>query len=78
MYVKCTLVWAKQDLWGLGAVIVYTVASFPFAKMLPPLGDHFVKIEKILKGNLNSISSPSASLKIYIMGITLLGVVNKQ
>ena len=44
------------------------------------------KVEKILKGSLDSISSPSLSVKIQIMGgkvclrckgKTLLGVVNK-
>jgi len=44
------------------------------------------KVEKILKGSLNSIPSPSTSLKIQIMGgkiflrckdKTLLGAVNK-
>ena len=44
------------------------------------------KVEKILKGSLDSIPSPSASVKIQIMGgkvclrckgKTLLGVVNK-
>ena len=44
------------------------------------------KVEKILKGSLDSISSPSPSVKIQIMGgkvclrckgKTLLGVVNK-
>jgi hypothetical protein len=44
------------------------------------------KVEKILKGRLDSISSPSFSVKIQIMGgkvclackgKTLLGVVNK-
>ena len=43
-------------------------------------------VEKILKGSLNSFSSPSPSLKIQIMGgkvclrckgKTLLGIVNK-
>ena len=45
------------------------------------------KIEKILKGSLDSISSPSPSVKIQIMGgkvclrhkgKTLLGIVNKR
>ena len=44
------------------------------------------KVEKILKGSLDSISSPSLSVKIQIMGgkvclrckgKTLLGIVNK-
>ena len=46
----------------------------------------FIKLEKILKGSLHSIPSPSPSVKIQIMGRkvcfrcngkTLLGVVNK-
>ena len=46
----------------------------------------FFKVEKILKGSLDSIPSPSTSVKIQIMGgkvclrckgKTLLGVVNK-
>ena len=45
-----------------------------------------VKVEKIVKGSLDSIPSPSPSLKIQIMGVKvclrckgkkLLGVVNK-
>ena len=45
------------------------------------------KVEKILKGSLDSIPSPSLSVKIQIMGgkvclrckcKTLLGLVNKQ
>ena len=45
-----------------------------------------IKVEKILKGSMDSIPSPSRSLKIQIMGgkvclrckgKTLLGVVNK-
>ena len=51
-------------------------------------GNKIFKVEKILKGSLNSIPSPSPSpsLKIQIMGVkvclrfkgkTLLGVVNK-
>ena len=45
------------------------------------------KVEKILKGSLDSISSPSSSVKIQIMGEkvclrfkgkTLLGIVNKS
>ena len=48
--------------------------------------DFFVKAEKMLKGRLDSIQSPSPSVKIQIMGgkvclrckgKTLLGVVNK-
>ena len=47
---------------------------------------HLCKVEKILKGSLDSIQSPSPSMKIQIMvgkvclrhkGKTLLGVVNK-
>ena len=47
---------------------------------------HLGKVEKILKGNLISIPSPSPSVKIQIMGgkvclmckgKTLLGIVNK-
>ena len=47
---------------------------------------HLCKVEKILKGSLDSIPSPSPSVKIQIMGRkvcltckgkTLLGVVNK-
>ena len=46
----------------------------------------YVKIEKILKGSLDSIPSPSPTVKIQIMGgkvclrcegKTLLGIVNK-
>ena len=46
----------------------------------------FRKVKKILKGSLDSISSPSPSVKIQIMGgkvclrckgKTLLGIVNK-
>ena len=46
----------------------------------------YSKVEKILKGSLDSITSPSPSVKIQIMdgkvrlrckGKTLLGVVNK-
>ena len=46
-----------------------------------------LKVEKILKGSLDSIPSPSPSVKIQIMGgkvcfrckgKTLLGVVNKH
>jgi hypothetical protein len=49
------------------------------------LSDHS-KVEKILKGSLNAITSPSPSVKIQILGgkvclsrksKTLLGVVNK-
>ena len=45
-----------------------------------------IKVEKILKGNLDSILSPSPSMKIQVMGgkicfrykgETLMGVVNK-
>jgi hypothetical protein len=39
-----------------------------------------LKVEKILKGSLDSIPSPSPSVKIQIMrrkGKTLLGIVNK-
>ena len=48
--------------------------------------NHLVKVEKILKGSLDLIPSPSPSVKIQIMGRkvcfrckgkTLLGVVNK-
>ena len=48
--------------------------------------DVLVKVEKILKGSLDSIPSPLSSVKIQIMGgkvclrckgITLLGVVNE-
>ena len=39
----CKLGWAKQDLWGLEAESKSFVASFPFAKMILPLGDHFGK-----------------------------------
>ena len=36
------------------------------------------KVENILKGSLDSIPSPSSSVKIQIMGgKTLLGIVNK-
>ena len=47
---------------------------------------NFFKVEKILKGSLDSITSPSPSVKTQIMGgkiclrykgKTLLGVVNK-
>ena len=62
---------------------------------MPSLGLHdthmpaeaiFRKVEKILKGSLDSIPSPSPSVKVQIMGgkvslrckgKTLLGVVNK-
>ena len=33
-----------------------------------PLFDNCVKVEKILKGSLDSIPSPSPSVKIQIMG----------
>ena len=33
----------KQDLWGLGAESKCIVASYPFAKMIFPLGDYFGK-----------------------------------
>ena len=33
----CILGLAKQDLWGLGAESQCFVASFPFAKMIPPI-----------------------------------------
>jgi hypothetical protein len=45
-----------------------------------------IKVEKILKGSLDSIPSPSPSVKIQIIGVkfcskckgkTLLGIVNK-
>jgi hypothetical protein len=48
--------------------------------------DWYIKVEKILKGRLDSIPSPSPSVKIQIMGgkvclrckgKTMLGVVNK-
>ena len=48
---------------------------------------HNIKVEKILKGSLDSISSPLPSVKIQIMGgkdclrlkgKTLLGIVNKR
>ena len=46
--------------------------------------DELVKVEKILKGSLDSIPSPLSSVKIQIMGgkvcskgKTLLGIVNK-
>ena len=51
-----------------------------------PTGKIFFKVEKILKGSLDSIPSPSPSVKIQIMGgkvslrykgKTLLGIVNK-
>ena len=42
----------------------------------------FLKVEKIFKGSLDSIPSPSPSVKIQVMGLSckgkiLLGVVNK-
>ena len=35
---------AKWDLWGLGAESWFVVASYAFAKMVPPLEDHFEKM----------------------------------
>ena len=56
--------------------------------LIEPLkfGSFLLKVEKILKGSLDSIPSPTPSVKIEIMGgnvclrfkgKTLLGVVNK-
>jgi len=39
-----------------------------FIKKKPAISNHFVKVEKILKGSLDSIPSPSPSVKIQIMG----------
>ena len=38
-----TLGLEKRDLWGLGAESWFVVASYAFAKMIPPLEDHFGK-----------------------------------
>ena len=61
------------------------LGGMPFFSILQ-LNLRKVKLEKILKGSLDSIPSPSSSVKIQIMGgevclrwkgKTLLGVVNK-
>ena len=58
----------------------------PFSKYSPNKGHFLFKVEISLKGNLDSIPSPSPSMKIQIVGgkvclrykgKTLLGVVNK-
>ena len=65
--------------------IFQTPRLFPALRLFRSL-EYSHKVEKILKGSLNSIHSPSPSLKIQIMGgkvcfrcigKTLLGVVNK-
>ena len=62
------------------------VQNFAIAVGLHFLGILVLKVEKILKGSLNSIPSPSPSVKIQTIGgkvclkckgKTLLGVVNK-
>ena len=61
--------------------------DFPGWGIKPTFSDHIVKVESILKGSLDSIPSPSPSVKIQIRGgkvclrckgKTLLGVVNKH
>ena len=61
-------------------------STLPEKKPFSSRGFIFTKVEKILKGSLDSIPSPSPSVKIQIMGgkvclrckgKTLLGVVNK-
>ena len=65
----------------------YFINSMNFNAEFPTLvPNKLIKVEKILKGSLDSIPSPSPSVKIQIMGgkvglrckgKTLLGVVNK-
>ena len=66
---------------ALKVSISVAISSQLFVKQLL-----FIKVEKILKGSLDSIPSPSPSVKIQIMGgkvclwwkgKTLVGVVNK-
>ena len=52
--------------------ILYTT----ILKAILPTPLQVSKVEKILKGSLDSIPSPSPLVKIQIMGKTLLGVVN--
>ena len=63
-----------------------TTASVLSEKKLPFFRQNFFKVEKILKGSLDWIPSPSPLVKIQIMGgkgclgskvKTLLGLVNK-
>ena len=53
-----TLGWAKQDLWGIGAVISCIVTSFSFAKMILPLGDHFGKRTAGLQYTMTLLQGP--------------------
>ena len=45
--------WAKEDVWGLGV-------SFPFAKMILPLRDHFAK-EQLATIHYDLASRPQRS-----------------
>ena len=76
LYISCSLIFPNAALMILG----------PYKMTLRHCFAHHCKVEKILKGSLDSIPSPSLPVKIQIMGgkvclrckgKTLMGIVNK-
>ena len=67
---RCQACLHKQCLAACACLEVFIYLFIHIKKLI--ISDYKVKEEKILKGSLDSIPSPSSSVKIQIMGKTLL------